>query len=90
MAVSNPQVLEPGQAPPEGAVSQETWFERSLGEFTHQTKLSGFYVATSGQWFVTARDWYLWDEEIVQYHIKHGHNAPEINAFIQAHALGGR
>ena len=90
MAISNPRFLEPGQSPPDGAICQEIWFERSLGEFTHQTVLPGYHVAVTSEWFVYTEDWYRWDEEMVQYHIKHGHNSPEINAFIQAHALGGR
>jgi len=87
MTIQNPTVLAPGVDPPAHAEPREEWFERQVGEFKHQYKLKGFYVSDIDTWFVASRDWYIWEEQIVQYHISEGHNSREINAFIQAHAL---
>lgn len=89
MTVSDPTLLPPGADTPEGAVARVEWFERKVGEWTLQAKLPAFHIAETDEWFVGIDHWTKWGDEMVAYFIHNGHTGPEIDAFIQNHALSG-
>lgn len=90
MAIRNPTILAPGNAPPTGAVKGTEWFERQVGEFKVQYQLPCFHDEATDTYFVESGPWDTWEIDLVRYFISQGYSSPEIDAFIQTHALSGQ
>lgn len=89
MTIQDPTIFSVNAKPLSGVRESEEWVERKIGEFTLQTKLPCFHNETTGEWFVSSHHWDAWDTDLVAYFISKGYTSPEIDAFIQEHALGG-